>query len=81
MSRVKEILVKVIPSNIANDFVKKNHYSGKVVPNSNLHFGCFLDNNLHGVISYGSPFVKKNVLQLVKDSEWNSMIEINLMKL
>lgn len=79
MGRAKEILVKVIPAKIANEFIKKNHYSGKVVPNSTLHFGCFLDNKLHGVLSYGSHFVKKNVLQLVKDSEWNSMIELNRM--
>jgi hypothetical protein len=79
MGRAKEIIVKVIPSKIANEFVRKNHYSGKVVPNSTLHFGCFLDDKLHGVMSYGSPFVKKNVLPIVKDSEWNSMIELNRM--
>ncbi len=28
---------------VANEFVKKHHYSGKVVNNSSLHFGCFLD--------------------------------------
>ena len=43
MGRAKEIIVKVIPAKIANEFVKKHHYSGKVVPNSTLHFGCFLD--------------------------------------
>ena len=37
MGRAKEILVKVINSKIANDFIKKNHYSKKVVPNSTLH--------------------------------------------
>lgn len=79
MGRAKEIIVKVIPSKIANAFVKKNHYSGKVVPNSSLHFGCFLDGKMHGVMSYGSPFVKKNVLPIVQDSEWNSMIELNRM--
>ena len=79
MGRAKEIIVKVIPSKLANEFVKKNHYSGKVVPNSSLHFGCFLDGKLHGVMSYGSPFVKKNVLPIVENSEWNSMIELNRM--
>ena len=49
MGRAKEIIVKVIPAKIANEFVKKHHYSGKVVPNSTLHFGCFLDDKLHGV--------------------------------
>jgi hypothetical protein len=36
MGRAKEIIVKVIPSKIANEFVKKHHYSGKVVQNSSL---------------------------------------------
>ena len=79
MGRAKKIIVKVIPSKIANEFVKKNHYSGKVVPNSNLHFGCFLDNELHGVMQYGSPFMKTKVLSLVEPQNWNGMLELNRM--
>ena len=79
MGRAKEIIVKVIPSKIANEFVKKHHYSGKVVPNSTLHFGCFLDNKLHGVMQYGSPFMKTKVLPLVAGTGWNEMLELNRM--
>ena len=79
MGRAKEIIVKVIPAKIANEFVKKHHYSGKVVPNSTLHFGCFLDDKLHGVMSYGSPFVKKNVIGYVEPQSWNGMLELNRM--
>lgn len=79
MGRVKDIIVKVIPSKIANDFVKKHHYSGKVVSNSSLHFGCFLDNKLHGVMSYGSPLDKKKILPVVKETGWNEMLELNRM--
>tara|TARA_R100000951_G_scaffold31691_1_gene27122 strand:+ start:205 stop:912 length:708 start_codon:yes stop_codon:yes gene_type:complete len=85
MGRAKDIIVKVIPSKVANNFVKKNHYSGKVVNMSNLHFGCFLDGRLHGVMSYGSPMDKRNVLPLVdsgvKDTNkrWNEMLELNRM--
>jgi len=79
MGRAKEIIVKVIPSKIANDFVKKHHYSGKVVPNSKLHFGAFLDGKLHGVMSYGSPMDKSKVLPLVQPSLWNEMLELNRM--
>lgn len=79
MGRAKEIIVKVIPSNIANEFVKKHHYSGKVVPNSTLHFGCFLDGKLHGVMSYGNPLDKSKVLPLVQPSKWNEMLELNRM--
>jgi hypothetical protein len=85
MGRAKEIVVKVINSKIANAFVKKHHYSGKVVNMSSLHFGCFLDNQLHGVMSYGSPMDKRNVLPLVDSGEtdinkrWNEMLELNRM--
>lgn len=79
MGRAKEIVVKVIPAKVANEFVKKHHYSGKVVPNSILHFGCFLDRKLHGVMSYGSPMVKKNVIHFVENTNWNDVIELNRM--
>ena len=68
MGRAKEIIVKVINSKVANDFVKKTHYSGKVVPNSTLHFGCFLDDKLHGVMSYGNSMDKSKVKLAVKDT-------------
>lgn len=79
MGRAKEIIVKVIPSKIANEFVKKHHYSGKVVNNSSLHFGAFLDGKLHGVMSYGSPFDKSRVLDMVQPCLWNEMLELNRM--
>ncbi len=79
MGRAKDIIVKVIPAKIANDFVKKHHYSGKVVNNSCLHFGCFLDGQLHGVMSYGSPLDKSKVIGLVSGTKWNEMLELNRM--
>lgn len=79
MSRVKDIIVKVIPSNIANEFVKKYHYSKKVVPNSKLHFGCFLDDKLHGVLSYGSSMDKSKVKLAVLNTGWNEFLELNRM--
>ena len=79
MGKCKEIIVKVIPSSIANEFVKKHHYSGKVVPNSTLHFGAFLDGKLHGVLSYGNSMDKRKVMQLVEDTGWNEFLELNRM--
>jgi hypothetical protein len=79
MGRAKEIIVKVIPSKVANEFVKKHHYSGKVVPNSTLHFGAFLDDKLHGVLSYGPSINKKGTINLVKNTGWNEFIELNRM--
>ena len=85
MGRAKEIILKVIPSKIANEFVKKHHYSGKVVLMSSLHFGCFLDSKLHGVMSYGPPIDKRNVLPFIdgggreNNKRWNEMLELNRM--
>ncbi len=76
---VKDIVVKVIPAKLANDFIKQNHYSGKVVPNSSLHFGCFYNNMLHGVLSYGPSINKKGTINIVKNTGWNEFIELNRM--
>jgi hypothetical protein len=79
MGRCKEIEIKVIPASVANPFVKRHHYSGKVVNNSQLHFGAFLDGNLHGVLSYGPSIDKKKVIGLVRDTPWNGFLELNRM--
>lgn len=79
MGRCKEIEIKVIPSNIANAFVRKHHYSGKVVPNSVLHFGAFLDGHLHGVLSYGNSMDKRKTMALVEGTGWNEFLELNRM--
>lgn len=79
MGKVKNIIIKVIPSKIANNFIRKYHYSGKVVNNSTLHFGCFLDEHLHGVMSYGNSINKKGTINLVSNTEWNGFIELNRM--
>lgn len=79
MGRAKEIIVKVIPAKVANPFVCRVHYSGKVVQNSQLHFGCFLDGQLHGVMSFGPSMNKYKLVDLVKDTKWNEFIELNRM--
>ncbi len=75
MASVKDIIVKPIKASVANDYVRKHHYSGKVVPNSQLHFGCFLN----GVMSFGPSMDKKKIQGLVKNTEWNDFLELNRM--
>jgi len=69
----------VIPAAVAVPFVKRHHYSGKVVNNSVLHFGVFLDGKLHGVMSYGPSLVKAHMLGLVAGTGWNEYLELNRM--
>lgn len=77
MGRAKEIIVKVIPAKLANDFIKKHHYSGKSAINPYVNFGCFLDNKLHGVFQFGPPLQKSNLIGLIKDTKWNEFLELN----
>jgi len=84
MGRAKEIIVKVIPAKIANEFVKKHHYSKSFVQNSVLHFGAFLDGKLHGVLQYGNSIDKRNCIGFVDtglsiNQGWNSFLELNRM--
>ena len=85
MGQAKQIIVKPIIATAARDFVKKNHYSGKVVQNSVLHFGCFLNGVLGGVMQFGNPIDKRNVINIVASSnkivneKWNEFLELNRM--
>jgi len=76
---VKDIQLKAIDSKTANAFVRKHHYSGKIVPNSQLHFGAFYNDRLHGVMSYGASMDKRKTQGLVKGTGWNEFVELNRM--
>lgn len=79
MGGAKDLIVKVIPSKVAVPFVKTHHYSGKVVNNSNLHFGVFYEGRLHGVMSFGPSLDKSKIQGLVEGTGWNEFIELNRM--
>lgn len=79
MAGAKNVICKVIPSSVAIPFVKAHHYSGKVVANSQLHIGAFLDGKLHGVMSFGPSMDKSKIQGLVRDTGWNEFIELNRM--
>lgn len=79
MGRAKEIQIRVIPAKIANPFIRAHHYSGKVVSNSQLHFGAFLDGRLHGVLSYGPSLDKTKIIGLVEGTTWDGFLELNRM--
>jgi len=78
-TNVKDIIIKRIDATSANAFIRANHYSGKVVPNSQLHFGAFLNNRLHGVMSFGPSTMKRLMIGLVFGTKWNEFIELNRM--
>lgn len=79
MASAKDVQLRVIPSKVANPFIREHHYSGKVVNNSCLHFGAFLNGRLHGVMSYGPSLDKRKIIGLVKGTPWSGFLELNRM--
>ena len=79
MGEALKIEIKPIDKPTADKIVKKYHYSGKVVQNSNLNFGVFYNGILLGAMQFGSPMVKDKLLPLVKDAKWGSVLELNRM--
>jgi hypothetical protein len=79
MATAKDIRVAPIKASDANALVKRIHYSGKVVNNSQLHLGVFLDGKLEGVMQFGPSLDKRKMLGLVRGTPWNGFIELNRM--
>jgi hypothetical protein len=79
MSGAKDIVVRPISAQDATRIVKACHYSGKVVQNSQLHFGVFLDGKCGGAMQFGPSLDKRKMLGLVEGTSWNGFIELNRM--
>lgn len=72
----KNYSCKEISSKDANKIVKKYHYSGKVVSNSSIHLGIFLENRLVGCLSFGRPLNGDSTLDRFSESKG---VELNRM--
>lgn len=79
MSTAKDIHVAPISSAVAREIVRRIHYSGKAVNNSQLHFGVFLDGKLEGAMQFGPSLDKRKIQGLVRDTGWNDFLELNRM--
>jgi len=79
MASAKDIIVKPITAQAANAVVKRIHYSGKKVNNSQLHFGVYLNERLEGAMQFGPSLDKRKILGLVKNTGWNDFLELNRM--
>jgi len=77
MGIVKDIWIEPIDAKIANRFVKKTHYSGKDVQNSQLHLGAFFEQTPARVLQLGPSIDKRKLIGLVKSTGWNEFIELN----
>lgn len=79
MAGAKDIRIAPISGADAGRLVKRVHYSGTVVLNSQLHLGVYLDGILEGVMQFGPSTDKRKLQGLVADTPWNGFIELNRM--
>ncbi len=79
MGDAKRIVIKPISAQDANRIVRALHYSGKVVNNSQVHLGVFLDGKCGGAMQFGPSLDKRKMLGLVRGTLWNEFIELNRM--
>ncbi len=77
MGHAKQIEVKPISKQDADRICKEIHYSGKVDPRSQLHFGVFYHGSCHGVMQFGPSIDKSKTITLVEGTHWNGFIELN----
>lgn len=81
MPTAKDIVLKPIKAADANTIVRRLHYSGKVVNNSQVHLGVFLDGRCGGALQFGPSLDKRKLMGLVAGTKWNEFIELNRMAL
>ncbi len=79
MSGAKDMVLRPISAQEANALVRRVHYSGKVVNNSQLHIGAFLNGKLEGALQFGPSLDKRKIQGLVSGTGWNEFIELNRM--
>lgn len=79
MATAKDIRVAPVSAADASALVRRCHYSGKVVQNSQLHLGVFLDGRLEGAMQFGPSLDKRKLQGLVEGTPWNGFIELNRM--
>lgn len=79
MATAKDLRVAPIAAKDAAALIRRVHYSGKVVSNSQLHFGVFLGGRLEGAMSFGPSLDKRKIQGLVSGTGWNGFIELNRM--
>jgi hypothetical protein len=81
MLTAKDIRLAPITAADASACIRRLHYSGKIVQNSQLHLGVFIADRLEGAMQFGPSLDKRKLRGLVQDTPWNGFIELNRLAL
>lgn len=79
MGEAKSIRVATVRREDAEDAIRRWHYSGCVVQNSQIHMGVFMGGKLLGAMQFGPSLDKRKLQPLVAGTGWNEFIELNRM--
>jgi hypothetical protein len=74
-----DFYIKEIDRKLANDIIKKNHYSGKFYNATYIHLGVFVDWDLKGVLQYGYAMNPASCGSVVEGTQKNEYLELNRM--
>lgn len=75
----KDLVLRPVTAAQASEVVKRIHYSGKVVQNSQFHIGVFYGGKLEGAMQFGPSLDKRKTAGLVEGSGWHEFTELNRM--
>ena len=74
-----EFLVKLVPRGDAARIIETRHYSRRIVRNSFLHLGVFIDGALLGILQFGWPMNPKGSVSIIRVADYRRLIELNRM--
>ena len=77
MGKAKSIVLKPIDGKTASALIRRVHYSGKAVNNSQIHIGVFYHGKLEGAMQFGPSLDKRKSIGLVEGTKWNEFVELN----
>lgn len=71
--------VSEIDRNIANDIIRRNHYSGKIYSGTYIHLGIHINGRLVGVLQYGYAMNPASGSSVVAGTAGEEYLELNRM--
>jgi len=75
----KEIVLRPISRQQADAIVRRHHYSGISVNNTQINIGVYYRSQLEGAMQFGPPLDRRKLLGIVRDTPWEGMVELNRM--
>lgn len=75
----RDFYIATIPRREACEIIIKHHYSRRIVNNSYVHLGVFMDGSLVGVMQLGYALMPRAVGKIVRNTEVTEYLELNRM--